>query len=425
MTFRHLFFREIRYRRFGFWLSVAAVAITSAVVMVIMLVLRSFDIETQKIFAAKEAETKEEMFQMQDGYRCDMKLLGFNLLILPEGQQLDDFYAEGYAAKDMPEEYVHRLAESGIVIVRHLLPSIERKIRWPEQGDRKIIVVGTRGEVPLKHRKPKEPIMLAVEPGTVVLGHELWKSLGLKVGDTIRLMDHEFTVADCHEERGSKDDVTLWLDLAEAQKMLKSEGRINGILALRCLCNNSNLASVRKEVAEILPNVSVLEFASESITREEVRHRAARVAKRMLEAEMTHRGQMRQKIENIAVWLVPLAILGAVATITFVSLSNTRLRTVEFATLRAIGFSSSQILRLLLARTVAIGFLGAVLGPVLGLGLCVSLPWIQTSDLGGTAILLPLAALWIAAPLLTAMASMPSIALVMRQDPATVLGKEI
>ena len=424
MTFQRLIFREIRYRRFGFWLSVSVVAIASAAVFISLLILRSFDLETQKILAAKEDETKEEMAQMKDGYRRDMKLLGFNLLILPEGQQLDDFYAEGYAAKDMPEDYVHRLSESNIVIVRHLLPSIERKIRWPEQGDRKIIVVGTRGEVPLKHRKPKEPIMVAVEPGTVVLGHELWRSLGLKAGDTIRLMGREFKVAKCHEERGSKDDVTLWLDLAEAQKMLDLKGRINGILALRCLCNNSNLASVRKEVAEILPNVSVLEFASESITREEVRHRAARVAERMLEAEVAHRGQMRNKIENVAVWLIPLAILSAVATITFVSLSNTRLRTVEFATFHAIGFSSGQLLKLLLARTVLIGLLGAILGPIVGLALCLGLSWIQASDLGGLAIIFPMVVLCIIAPLLTAMASLPSIALVMRQDPATVLGKE-
>ena len=68
---------------------------------------------------------------------------------LPEWD-LSDLYAEGYASKLMPESYTQRLAESKLITVRHLLPMLEQKLQWPEQK-RTIILIGTRGEVPLSH----------------------------------------------------------------------------------------------------------------------------------------------------------------------------------------------------------------------------------------------------------------------------------
>ena len=50
---------------------------------------------------------------MEDEYRKMMKELGYNLLILPRGQRLDNFYDAGYAAQTMPEEYAARLSAVG------------------------------------------------------------------------------------------------------------------------------------------------------------------------------------------------------------------------------------------------------------------------------------------------------------------------
>ena len=116
-------------------------------------------------------------------------------------------------SKYMPEDYVAKLADSRVMTIRHLLPSLEQRVTWPEQQGRRIVLVGTRGEVPLAHRDPKEPILVAVPPGTIVVGYELWRSLGLKPGDAVSLLGRTFKVSTCYPQRGSKDDITVWIDL--------------------------------------------------------------------------------------------------------------------------------------------------------------------------------------------------------------------
>ncbi len=171
-----------------------------------------------------------------------MKNLGFNLLILPSNQKLSDFYADDAVSAYMPDTYATRLAEAKIVTIRHLLPSLQEKVLWPERK-RTIILIGTRGEVPSMFRDAREPILVAVKKGHAVVGHELAESLGLKAGDRITLFGRTFTVSQCNEERGSKDDISIWIDLAEAQEILGKPGRINAILALKCLCAGNELAA--------------------------------------------------------------------------------------------------------------------------------------------------------------------------------------
>ena len=80
------------------------------------------------------------------------------------------------------------------MLIRHLLPSLQQKIVWPEK-QRTIVLAGTRGEVPFAHKAPKEPMMVAVPKGTMIIrGYELHQSLGVKVGDKLRIMNREFTV---------------------------------------------------------------------------------------------------------------------------------------------------------------------------------------------------------------------------------------
>ena len=144
----------------------------------------------------------------------------------------------------MPESYVDKLANSDIVTVNHLLPSVTRRIAWPEQ-DRDVILVGTRGEVPIMHRGLKKPMLEAVAPGKIVVGYDIHKDLGLSEGDTLALMGREFTVSTLHPQRGSEDDVTMWIDLKQAQQMLGLENLIHAILALECECAGDRISVVR------------------------------------------------------------------------------------------------------------------------------------------------------------------------------------
>jgi len=418
-----LIIKEIRLRRLNFALGIASVLVAVGVLTAQFTLLDAHDVRTGQILEKKQADTEAEMARMEDDYRKIMKKLGFNLLLLPEDQRLDDFYAQGFAARDMPEDYVDKLANSGIMTVRHLLPSIEQKIRWPEQGQRAIILAGTRGEVPLAHRDPLEPMMLAVPPGKAVLGHEIWDSLGLKVGNTITLLGRKFEVSRCQPERGTKDDVTIWIDLAEAQQLLGRPGRINAILALKCHCSGADAAQVRSDIAAILPGVQIREVASMVITRAEARDRAAVAAAQAIKAERAHRSHMRREREAFAAWLIPMVTLGAAVWIGLLALANVRERTGEIGILRALGLRSRQIMVVFLARALLMGLAGAVIG--YGIGFAVGL---LSGDLAADAqtagalfkpglLVLVLAA----APLLAALASWPPAMIAARQDPALVL----
>jgi hypothetical protein len=359
------------------------------------------------------------MALLEDDYRKIMKTLGFNLLILPSNQKLSDFYADDAVSSYMPEAYATRLAEARIVTIRHLLPSLHEKVDWPEKK-RTIILIGTRGEVPSMFQDAREPILVAVPKGSAVVGYEITRSCGLRTGDRIAIFGRMFTVSQCNEERGSADDISLWIDLAQAQEILNKPGRINAILALKCICAGNDIALVRRDVAAVLPGVQVIEQGSKVLTRAEARERAAREAADALASEVRNRQQVRDEQERFSSILVPLVLLASALWIGLVFYTNVRERRSEVGILRALGAGSHTILRLFLTKALLMGVTGGLAGYVLGVLIGVSRQGgirqaLEPSVFLGaccTAVLLSLAASW--APAYCAA----------RQDPATVLREE-
>jgi len=164
MTIWNLLIREILHRKLNFMLAVLSVMVASGSLIGSVTLLRIHDIQTGKLLEQKQAKLEQRMAQLQDDTRKAMLKLGFNIVILPKDQNLSDWYAEDYASKYMPEDYADRLANSGVVTVRHLLPSLQQKIEWPERK-RKIILVGARGEVPELHKSPVKPLVQPFRPG--------------------------------------------------------------------------------------------------------------------------------------------------------------------------------------------------------------------------------------------------------------------
>lgn len=426
MTLGKLIFREIRRDRLGFVAGLFAVTAAAAVVTAELTILKAHDVMTASILTAKETEIAASMARMEDDYRKIMKELGFNLLILPENQRLDNFYDEGYASRYMPEDNVKKLAASDIVTIQHLLPSLESKVRWPEQANRTILLMGTRGEVPSLKSNGKEPMLVAVPPGEIVLGFELWNSLGLKRGDTVKLLGRSFTVGDCYKQRGTKDDITAWIDLATAQNMLDKPGMINGILALKCLCENNEIENVRKDVARFLPGVQVIEMDSKVAIRAQARERAKITADSTLAAEKLYRARLRGEQESFAGWVVPLVIVGGAALVGFLAFVNVRNRRQEIGILRALGFRSGQILYVFLGKAVILGFAGAVAGWAAGFVIAVFTAVTPSGTNPFSTLLSPslVAMLFLSSPLLSSLVSWVPALSAAREDPADILSEE-
>ncbi len=428
MTIWKLVTSEILHRRMNFALGVLSVMVASASFIGSVTLLRIHDLRTGQILEAKQDELAKRMAKLKDDTRKAMLKLGFNVVILPKDQNLADWYADDYASKYMPEDYVHKLANSRIVTVRHFLPSLQQKIEWPERK-RKIILVGARGEVPNLHKNPVKPLVQPVPPGTISLGHELHRSLELKVGEKVELMGKEFTIHACHKERGNKDDITAWIYLAEAQELLDKQGLINAILALECLCTGDALPLIRKEIAAILPGTQVIERGSRALARAEARTKVEEEAKIALEKEKLGRQHLRTVRERLASILTPVIVTACAVWVALLGFTNVRARREEIGVLRTLGVSAKSILVMFLSRHILVGVLGGVLGFCAGVlaavyfgaalegtriritGTDLSVAGLLVLSVGGAAALAVIAG-WI--PTMTAI----------RQDPADVLREE-
>jgi len=437
MSIWRLVTQEILHRKLNFVLGLVSVAIAVGAMLWGIVSLRKFDRETEAILKttqeknqqsieALQRSTNAEMAKLENEIRKITKGMGFNIYIFPKEQDLGEIYSEGYASKTMPEEYVTTLAKSKVITVNHLLPSLTQKVKWPEQ-ERTVLLIGIRGEVPFMHKDPKKPLIEPVPDGQMVMGYELHRSLNLKAGDTVKFLDREYKIQKVHEERGSVDDITIWMPLKEVQSILEMENRINAILALECNCATiDRLGEVRQEIAKILPETQVIEKGSKALARAEARNIAqATAAKQMketrqaghaqLEAQQQQRESLRRERESFAAVLVPLAVLVCAVWIGFLTFTNAKERTSEIGILRAIGISSTNILLVFLLKAFVVGFAGAVLASVLVMLAGASSEELKGAELGAVIVLAPAiscAAAWI--PALMAA----------QQDPALVLREE-
>lgn len=520
MTLWHLVFREIGHRRWNFLLGLLSVTIAVGCLVASLTLLKAHEIQTRHILAEKRSEhelalaakqkqvetavrqkevevaralkdkraeveqtiaeherkVKQAGHELQDAMRVITKGLGFNVLILPATQDLDELHTQGVLSETMPEDRVAVLSNSKIVTIRHLLPLLTHRLAdW--QGPRvkqSILVVGTSGEIPFAHRTAKKPLEdgQAVKPGTIVLGHEVARKQKLKPGDAVELLDRKFTVAKVHAQRGTRDDVTVWINLKEAQQALGRQNLINGILALECNCAaEDRVGDIRADILKVLPGTQVIEQdARKALARAEARNKAnqqavaarnlakanaerllqqekaagekllsreraagaaaiareKQAAREDLQREETGRLQQRRQREAFAAILVPLVIAGCAVWIGLLTYVNVRQRSGEIGILRAIGLRSREILTVFLAKALLIGVLGAVAGYAIGFGVATAWSDVPGASEAGERLfeLRPLLIALLVAPLLSGLASWIPAMLAARQDPAVVLQAE-
>ena len=360
-----MIWREIAFRKLNFGLALFSVSAAVACLVGTLTLLQADERRTDRLLAEKEAEVAKAGAGLEDAIRRITKGLGFNVIILPEDQDLNEMHLEGSLSKQMPEEYVHRLAKSKIVTVNHLLPTVMKKLTWPETG-LSVVLYGIRGEVPLQHRDLKKPLLDTVPEGTMNIGHHVSQKLGLREGDETVLLDQKFSVGKVHGERGNIDDGTVWINLAKAQELLGMQNLIHAIQALECHCAGDRISQIRAEIAGILPGTQVVERGPPALARAEARDRARQSAEDALARAVASRRELRGQREAFAAVLAPLIWVGAAVWIGFLMLGNVRERRAEIGILRAIGFRSSQILLLFLGKAVLFGIVGTVLGFVAG-----------------------------------------------------------
>ena len=390
MKIHTLVCQEIAHRKMNFAIGLMAVAAAAAVSVGILTLLTGYQKRTTLQLAAQAAELEAQLKKagsehtariktLDDEIRRITKNLGFNLLILPADQNLSDFHAADFAEKTMPEEYVQKLAKApDLFTIAHLRPALVRKIDWPEQK-RQLLLMGVTGVVPLAVPGEKKPLTEPIPPGMVNVGSELARDLKLKKGETLTILGEKFKIGAVYPPRGTKDDITAWIDLPTAQKILKLPGRINMMQALECNCQTvDRLGEVQKDVARVLGgDVQVIELSTQAVARARARNQVEDagqqhlkgIAKQnvaTLEKQRDDSQATLKRLASLATVLLPLVVVGACLMVGLVSLMNVRERRSEIGVLRALGTRSRQIFGLFVARAALVGLCGAALGYAIG-----------------------------------------------------------
>jgi len=432
MSIWRLIAKEILYRRLNFALAALAVLVAVGSLVAVLTLLKGHDVRTEGIAAAQAQQAGEISHGLQDDARRITLGLGYNVLILQRDQDLGEFYTRGQASKTFPEAYADRLAKSNIVLVQHVLPSLHRRLEWPEK-QKQIILIGARGEVQRGHMNPKKPLIQPVAPGEMVVGNVLAKEAGLEIGQKVTLLGREFAVAKIHDRRGDEDDYTAWINLADAQEMFNQEGKIDTILALSCFCADASLGSMEEQITGLLPETRVISLEHEAAIRRATRASAGQRADEFVALDKAGHDSLRVERAALAAWVIPLVVVGCIVWVGLMALGNVRARRPEIGILRAMGVRGGQVVAIFLGRAVMVGLIGAIVG--YGLGFAVAAVWdareagegaLAGGSVGPAALFGPglLVAVLALAPVLAAAASLVPALLAAQEDPAVVLREE-
>ena len=391
--------------------------------------------ETDQTLGAMEEKAGQDLVSLDKRTRRIMRDLGFNLRIVHKNTDLTQLFAK-FVSFDMPESYVEKLASSPeITKIVHLVATLKQMVEVDGQSR---LLVGFAPESTQSHIEQKSPMGFQIKPGTVYLGHvAAKKEQGMyQVGDKIKVLENEFSVARVLPLDGSENDIAIAMHLKDAQRVLKKPALISEIVALGCKCKTVNrIEEITAQLETVLPDTQVIELRMQAIAREDQRKLVTKynaqqmedyksTRKKIVDEEEAGKATVLNVLEGVTNYVIPLIVLVCVIWIGLLAWSNVRERRAEIGLLRALGRNTNHIIVLFLGKAVLIGVLGGIVGCAVGSFFAIQLAQTSLFD-GSLAHFQPatgiLFATVLGAPLLAAMASYLPTLLAIRQDPAVVL----
>jgi hypothetical protein len=416
MNSRNLFFNELKHRWKGSLLASVAVAVAVLSVTASLHLLADFDRQTQQEISALQYRSQERMDDLENEARIFAKSLGFNILIYNRAQRLETFYTEDVNTDYLTIGQAHELAATELGILNHHLPFLRHRYALPA-FDGEVIIAGLEGEIFIK-RSFQQPLEVRIEPGEVQLGYAVAERLNVKAGDTLPIGDASYTVTLCRTSLGTKDDIVVFMNLADAQALLGLKDQISGILALSCNCAAGDIAPIRKGVQRIIPEAEVVEFA----TRAKARQSARAAIKKAAEAEVADiiqsRQTMRIQLERFSILFAGLIVAAVALLLFFLYGHNVKERRHEIAILRTLGVRTLQLVRLFMAKAALLAIVGTLVGYF---GALVLVQFLTASAAFSAALFVKLLA---AACLLSITASLVPVLVAARREPGIVLNEE-
>jgi putative ABC transport system permease protein len=301
-----------------------------------------------------------------------LESLGANILVLPKEATLQDYYAADMSEQRIPEEYVAQIMLAGLPGVEKLAP----KLCLPTtcQGE-SIVLTGilpqedfrannTWQTVNLLQQRKHVGCKVIHDPEAdndtspeslasrrtigrlgqreVVLGADVADKLHVHTRDHVALFNESFLVVGILPLTGTVDDARVFAHLHAIQE-LSGVGEVVSAIEVMGCCEDA-AGQLAPKLAELLPTTKVVTISQVVQTQVGVNRLMSRTS-----------------------WLVlgVLVLVGATSVAAAIS-ANVRERRREIGTLMAMGANPRLILQLFLAKAMAVGLIGGVIGCLVG-----------------------------------------------------------
>jgi putative ABC transport system permease protein len=296
--------------------------------------------------------------------------LGANILVLPQGASVDNYYSADIDAPTFPEDYVERIANSTLQGVDNLSPKITRRVKigetnivltgilpknelaskpiWQMAGLKGNELLASCGTNPLnqslgyKDEKLQRKAIDSIGANDCLVGSMAAQKLKLSERGKLIIQEREFVVAKVLPETGTIDDDRIFAHLHTVQNLLGTGSQISAIEIMGC-CNAISDGLLGK-LRNILPDTRITTIGQIVSTQIET-------------------NKLMNKISFI--FLIIIFFVGGISIGNNIW-ANVNERRREIGTLRMLGYPKSMIYSLLLSKGAIMGFLGGIIGYIIG-----------------------------------------------------------
>ncbi len=376
-----LVLKEILYRKLNFILALLALVVAVSLFV--------------SFFSLSQALKRETIRLTRD--------MGFNLRIISDKTDMNEFWLTGYSDNTMPQDYLKQLISFKDISYAHLTATLYHKIVW---NDQEVILTGISPEFEPSGRK-KTAMLFSVAPGTVYIGYQLAKQFNLQPGDSIELEGTQMKIAKTLAETGTAEDIKIYLELSELQILLHMENKVNEIKAINCLCLAEGVDPIdylREQLEEILPQTQVVMNKTIAQARKRQRH----------------------TIDNYFSMVLPVIIFVCLIWVGVLAMINVNERKKEIGIYKALGFQPFNIAWLFISKSLILGIVASLIG--FGLGNVMAFRFgPRIFKITGDSMQVDPTLLWwslLVAPLCAMIATLIPALLASFQDPAKILRLE-
>lgn len=326
----------------------------------------------------------------------ELDALGANILILPKSASLSDYYSADMHGEEFPEEYVTRVATSGLQGIDNLSPKLSGQI---EVAGKKLTLTGilpksefqaktawqgagifarpqgcgvtldlAGAAAPAQETLVHKRVIETLADHEALVGADVAASAPVHDGQTLDILGKRFKVIGRLPPTGTVDDSRVFAHLHAVQRLLGRGRALNAIEIVGC-CEQISKGLVQK-INSLLPDAKVVTIVQ------------------IVDTQL----RTNQMMSGLSMVFLVIIVLVGGASIANSMYANVFERRREIGTLMALGAGAATISRLFMTKAILLGAVGGAGGYVLGSVAAMVLgPWVAGVPVTPLATLAPLA----------------------------------